>query len=353
MIQNSILTSHADFQKYNFFRSPEWRFERILSLIDREDGVPGRCSRRDDEYVRVGRSFIHRHREGDDAMREKLKWENAGLYFAYDYHQRLAADPDVAMYIQARLLAKQTPEQIGNILGIMPAAVEWYAVLFFDVVPYLDQRDWITKAVLIPAIVRSPLKDEDDDNNVPMHRDIGIAKPFLDGSLKLMAYFGGPHIVDMLLTSMQPGRPVTNPDDASGWFDKIHCLGIRQRSAQVTRLFPINKYNVMELFATHARLMELDRSEDSISASNSNHERHIQTMIDGIPWAAGGDGETLYKNTVVGRFDNMSSELRDDELLQLASGRVVVDIDTNFPKALPAPRKNVKATLTSNDTELP
>src|SRR5688572_28968284 len=122
MIEVKDLKTYADYQRYNFFRTPEWRWERVLALADRPGNVPGRCTKRDDPIVREAKQFYCKRVHGDPQTLDKLLVENPGLFYAYDYHERLQDDPDAAMYIQARLLARQTPEQIGDILGILPAA---------------------------------------------------------------------------------------------------------------------------------------------------------------------------------------------------------------------------------------
>jgi len=345
------IKTYADFQKYNFFRPPSWRWDRVLSLIDNKSDIPGRCTKRDDAIVKTTRNFVLRWRNGSREMREKLLWENPGLFYAYDFQQRLMDDPEAAMYIEARLLARQTPEQISDIMGVMPEAVQWYADLFFDVIPYLERRDWITKQILVPAILRSPVKAP-EETNFPNFKDSTVAKPFLDGSLKVFAYFGGTHLVDLLIYGMQAGKPVTSPDEIKNWLDNNINMSIRRRAAQAAMLFEVNKYNVMELFATHTKIMEIERSDDSESKTKSTQERHITAMLDDLPWAVGDDGATLYEGTMVGRFDKMSSELRDDELLLLGSGRAAPSIKDNFPKELPPPRKNKKAILTAEEAKL-
>lgn len=348
----TVIKTYSDFQKYNFFRSPQWRWERVLSLIDRDADTPGRCNRRDDQIVKTARNFVLRWRNSDNDVRERLTFENPGLTYAYNYHQRQMDDPDCAMYIQARTLARQTPEDISKTTGMLPEAIQWYIDLFFDVTPYIDQRDWITKQVLLPAIIKTPQHDPDADNALPMFRDSTVSKPFMDGSIKLFAYFGGPYIVDLLLAGMQPGKPVTSPEDIAPWLDNNITTTLRRRTAQASTLFEINKYNVLELVAVHNRIMEIARSDDSQEMTKSTQEKHIEAMLQELPWAVGDDAEKIYANTVVGRFDQMSAELRDDELLLVASGRPAPTIEKGFLKELPPPRPK-KAHLTSGDVTLP
>lgn len=352
----TTLKTYADYQKFNFFRTPAWRWDRIVELVDRDDGVMGRCTKRDDEFVRAGRSFYGRWRNGDAEMRQKLLWENPGLFYAYDFHQKLTEDPDAVMYIQARLLARQTYDEIAEIMGVLPSAVEWFARLYFDVTDNLERRDWITKQILIPAMMRSTLAPVQTDPGHPsIYKDSTVAKPFMDGSLKMFAYFGGKHLVDVLISGMQAGRPMASQDDLAGWLDTNITNTLRRRTAQAAHLFEINKYNVMELFAVHTRIVEISQSDESKEQTKSIQERHIKAMMDEVPWAVGGEGSKMYKTHMglLGHLDDMAGELRTDEVLRIASGQTLPDVGSDFPRQLPAPRRDKKAVLTQETTELP
>jgi hypothetical protein len=255
------------------------------------------------------------------------------------------------MYIQARLLARQTPEQIAGIMGMIPDAINWYSNLFFDVIPYLDQRDWITKQVLMPGIKRPTLTAPAKLATPGMTQvDNCLAKPFLDGSLKLLAYFGGPLVVDALLSGFECGNMPASREAVQGWTDSAIAKTLKRRLLQVSNLFEINKYNVMELFEVCAKLRALEQADYASGRSRTEYEQHVQATINAIPWTFGAAGEEASANTIVGRFDRMAGELRDDELLLLASGRTVPGLDDNFPKELPPPR-NAKQSVIMQDLD--
>jgi hypothetical protein len=330
------LHTFRDFEKYNFFRKVDWRWERVLNLVHRQ-GPPARCTRRDDKAVRAARSFVVRWANGDATVRDRLFIENPGLYYAYDFHRRLESQPTAAFFIQARLLARQTPEQIGEIMGVLPDTVQWYADLYFDVVPYLDQRDWITNQVLVPAMIRSTGSDDPADVSASAYQPLEVVLPFMDGSLKMFAYFGGPFLVDYLLSCFQAGRPLGSHDDYEEWMDRSMARTIRRRANQAAMLFQVNKYNVMQLFELHAKIMEIERSEDSANHGRTGIERHVSAMLDEIPWAAGTDAAKLYQGTPLGQYDDGHAELRDAETIDVAAGRAI-DIKDKFPERLPEPR---------------
>lgn len=349
--------TYADLKKFDFFRRPDWRWERVLKLADRPER-PGRCSRRDDDFVRQARNFVLRWNkpEATEDDHDRMLFENPGLYYAVDYHRRLADEPDASMYVQARLLARQSREDIGKAMGIMPEAIAWYEALFFDVTDRIDQRDWITKHVIIPAMLRhnvNPIPEDDDGPAVGTtpFKDSTVARPFLDGSLKLFAYFGGVHVVDMMIAGIEVGKPLLSKDDMATWLDGTWTTTIRRRSSQAAPQFEINKYNVLELFNVHAQIIAVEKAADTADQNRTTVERHIKALVDEIPWAVGAEGSKKYAGTLVGRFDDMAGELRDDELLQLASGQTVETL-SRYPAALPPPRKVRKASIMEQDAEL-
>ncbi len=359
VIPATPIKTFADYQKYNFFRPPDWRWDRVMKLVDRKDKA-GRCTRRDDDYVRAARNFLLRWRKEDitEQERDRLLFEMPGMYFAYDFHRRLNDDHEASMYLQARLLAGQTPEQIGEAMGVMPEAVTWYAAIFFDVADKLKNRDWVTKQIIAPALARgnAPPKmvaDDDEEEDLPPtpFKDSTVAKPFLDGSLKLFAYFGGPHLVDLMIGGMESGKPLTSPDDLKNWMDGTWSTILRRRSMQAAMSFEVNKYNVLELFAVHTRIIEIERSEESNEQARTTTERHIKAMVDEIPWAVGDDGVKLYGGTTVGRFDSMAGELRDDELLRIASGQTAPTL-SDYPDKLPPPRRDKKSVVMAQTDEI-
>ena len=55
--------------------------------------------------------------------------------------------------------------------------------------------------------------------------------------------------------------------------------------------------------------------------------RHINAMLGEIPWTCGTVGKEIYEGTDIGECDKYAAELRDDELMLLASGEKVPDFD--------------------------
>lgn len=327
---------YEDYQRFNVFRRPDWRLERVLKIIDRLP-TPGRCSGRDDTYIRQARNFFLRWRAKSPDEREELFWENPGLFYAYQIHEKAEEEPEPAMFIQARLLARQSHKAIADCVSTRPETIDWYEKLFFNIADRLENRDWVTKHVLLPAIMKNhgaaPTKS---DGEVLVFKDSAVARPFLDASLKLFAYFGGQHIVDIMITGFQSGKPLVSPDEMSAWFDHHWSMTIRRRSHQAAIQFEVNKYNVMELFAVHTQIMAIEKSADNQEQQRTTTERHIKAMLDDLPFVVGDDGEKVTQGTALAIYDAEAAELRDEELLRVQHGEKV---NSDRLEALPPPRK--------------
>jgi hypothetical protein len=320
------MRADSTYQKYNPFRRPDWRWERVLHMIDRHPS-PGRCTRCDDRFVRKAREFAKAYRDKDDYGREQLFYKEPGLFIAYQIYARQADEADTALYLQGRLLAGMRPDEIGHDMGTLPQAVEWYEALFFNVVDKLKHRDWVSSQILVPAMTRNfglfdPTREDDDQQPSPWRQAV-FARPFKDASLKMFAYYGGPVLCEYMIAGFQQGRICTSPDNVDAWLDGHWATTLRARSAQAARTFEINKYNVMELFATHAQIVQMENSAETASGRQSAIEKHVGALINELNtvWQVGVDDEEDGAPALL-KFDRGAAELRDDELLLVAAGDV-------------------------------
>jgi hypothetical protein len=334
-----VQRSYAEFQRYNFFCPPDWRWDRVLRLCARCPR-PGRCTRRDDDYIRKARAFYLRWAEQEtEQSREQLGMEEPALYRAFELYERTPEEPEGALFLQARLLARQPYAQIADALATAPATVEWYEALFFNVADRLQNTDWITMHVLLPAVMRNRPVPVDADEGRPMpFCDSVVARPFLDGSLKFFAYFGGPQVVDVMIAGFQAGKPLRSREDMAAWFDDHWALTIKRRSAQAALQVEVTQSNVMGLFATHAKMMKLVRSQGAADQQCTTTERHIQAMLDELAGVVGPEGIAAYANAGSGRFDKLAAKLTEEEFLKLVSGATLAGPQDQGRDPLPPPR---------------
>lgn len=339
------MLGHADFERFNLFRKPEWRFDRVKSLLENHP-APKRCSARDDNHVKVARNFLLRWKnKEDDSSRRQLFYENPGLYYAIDLYERSTEDATYPFIIQARLLAGMTSEEIAEVMPTTFETIDWYERLFFNVSDRLDKRDWITKMILVPSIMRSLFVNNRNTGHADSHnehlvdRSISICDPFYDGTLKLFAYFGGRHVLEPFLASCEIDKKLKSPDKLNEWLDEYWTGTIRRRSAQAATKFDLNRYNVAEIFGLHSQLLALDRSATSLRKNDSDLTSAVSSMIGGIDWLIGDKGKKALAQTKLGRYDEEAAELRADEVLKITAGFDDEDIQREIQStALPPPR---------------
>jgi hypothetical protein len=219
-------------------------------------------------------------------------------------------------------LAGQSFVTIAKETSTLPETIRWCEALYYNVVEYLDQRDWIMSAVLLPPIANQldgflPTQESvEAATAVARHRRLNnvipVALPFRDASVRYLAYFGGPVLVDIMLHGIQSGRPLRSQDDLARWLDATCSLTLKRRSLQAMSQVEINKFNALELITAHARIVEIEASDDAQESRRTGFERHVQAMIDDIPWRSGpplksGDADK-------DRYAEAPGELRDDEL---------------------------------------
>jgi hypothetical protein len=317
-----MANTYTDVRLYDPFLRPDWRFERVLRLISRVP-TPGRTTKRDDQHIKAARSFMLRWNRGEE-WREALLDDDPGLYYAYSIYDNLHTDPEVKFMLEARLLSNQDVGEIADRLKTMPETVSWYERLFFNVSPFLQHHDWIVKHVLLPSSDRFvEHEDDDDDNNAPAPRGTPlVVRPHLDMTLKFFAYFGGPILCDFMISGFRRGNVIHSGDEISNWLDDQWRVALQRRSAQAAGVFEVNRYNVMELFATHSRIIELQKNVESGDERRSTFARHVSTMLSQLPWTVGRKGAEEYAGSAVGELDEGAAEIDDEELILIGSGEV-------------------------------
>lgn len=305
------------------FMTPDWRYQRVLKMISREP-VPGRPTRLDDNYITDLRAFLLRWRRGD-AEQNKLLVEETALHHAWRIFDNLMTDQRFKFATEARLLSGQTPTEIAFAVKTLPEVMVYFEKLFFNVAPFLEHHDWVVKHALLPPVLQTAESNEDEFVSFSTP---AIVKPYEDMSIKYFAYFGGPIICEYMLNKFQSGKRCPTADEMGAWFDATHTIAIQSKSAQATGVFEVNKYNVMELFATHARIMEIQKSNGGDSEKQNEIEKHIKAMLSQIPWTSGKDGRTRFEGSIIGEVDKGASEMNAEELMLAGAGLNVASLPT-------------------------
>jgi len=100
-----------------------------------------------------------------------------------------------------------------------------------------------------------------------------------------------------------------------------------RRSSQAAMVFDVNKYNVVDLFMVHTRIMELQKTAESQEERQSIIEKHIYGMLTEIPWTVGKDAQQVFEGTAVGAADEEAAELNSEELMLISAGQRLPVLD--------------------------
>tara|TARA_R110000824_G_scaffold200954_1_gene385037 strand:- start:3148 stop:3981 length:834 start_codon:yes stop_codon:yes gene_type:complete len=250
-------------------------------------------------------------------------YDNPGLFFAYLLHDRTHLEPELRLMVEARLLAGEDHGKIAHEAKTIPETVDWYEKLFFNVSPFLVHHDWVVKHVLLPSSDRfiEDSADDDSDEEFAPRPSSEVVRPHLDMTLKFFAFFGGPLLCDVMISGFRRDKKITSYEEIPDYFNEQFASQIMRRSAQASGQFEINKYNVMELFATHSRLIEIQSSIEDQDNRHNEFEKHIDAMLSELPWTAGLDGTKTFEHSPIGRFDEGAAELNEEELMLFGSGK--------------------------------
>ena len=337
---------------FYLFRRPDWRHQRVREVVDRIDGRVGRCTHRDDEHVRGMVRFHRAWRAADDEQQHRLAYECPARYLARTFDERkLEENSWLTHIIEARILAGQSDKAIAAAVDTLPAAIRWYANIYHDVRPKLGVHDWILEHALMPAIMGEQ-DDDDDETGHGRRRQPAIARPFFDGSLKLFGYFGGPEVLELMLTGFPRFKPASSREDVGRWLAQQFSANLKRRAATAMVNFDVNRFNVTELFAMHSRVMEIESSNASAGEKQGEIENIIH-MFMGKTQSYVGDAGARAVPPAVGRIDESATELRDRDLYRAAAGRMSEDeLQELESRKLPAPRRRDRDARPDAEQEL-
>lgn len=297
---------HPDYQKYSPFRAPQWRYDRVLELIEARP-VRSPSPRSDDRFVRTYHKFLMRYMALPDADKVTLYPKNPGLFYAHLLHHH--PDREWRVMVQARILTSADDNTAANYLSTLPDTIHWYEALYFNVRDRLNNLDWIIKSVLGSPAERVAARD---DTMTMEHRHI---------LYKLFAYFGGPHILDAVLAGVQPNNLPKDRTQVSRWFDQTMKTLLKRKAIMAAQMFEVNKWNVMELMNAHISIMSLEKD------AGGGPQSEIEKAVEGLLGQIGGNWRIARKRldeqpALEQQYAISAVEPRADEFASLAHGTV-------------------------------
>jgi hypothetical protein len=298
--------NNNDFRLMDPFLTPEWRNIRVCEVLAL--GPNAKCTTFDDKWVVEFTKFARRLNANRLGL-QGLRAAYPELFYAYKLYESHTTNPDLAMIIEARLLSGASAAEIAHGMKTREKVIEWYTKLFFDVSDFLDHKDWVMRQVLLPSarrVLEGPKNLEDveesvygdkldlQDNGYPgglfegharvsnRKKSLPIVTPFLDWTLKLFSYFGGPMVCDTMISGFKGRSPVTDTSQLVTYFQDQFVSQLTRRATQAATQFEINKYNVMELFQiTNSLVLASKRvaeSEDHMSAVEQGLAATLEQM---------------------------------------------------------------------------
>lgn len=320
------------FQVYNPFRSPSWRFDRVLSLVDHQP-KPLRASRKyDDEYVRKYRQFLLKWRENVEKDQQddwiKLFRKDPAMYYAHLIS--IDSDPEWKSILQAKILAGLDDAELAGDIGTLPETVELYEKLFFNVRDRLRDHTYIVKTVL----------------GVTSRRDGGFNDTFNDSRrdlcYKLFAYFGGPIVLDIVVSGFSNAPIPNSRQKAEQWLDQAMKTAVRRRSSMAAQVFEVNKFNVLQLMELQCRIIEaeqVDARSGSGESSNDQLGETVEELLEGLDWTFGKRVQESMNDSQK-KFASTSVEPRAEEVLELSANRIPGSLQQTEQLKLPQTRQN-------------
>jgi hypothetical protein len=132
-----------------------------------------------------------------------------------------------------------------------------------------------------------------------------FAEPSNDATLKFFAYFGGPFVLDFIVSRFRRGRMAQSPDEVASYFGERFKDQIYHQSAAAVTTFETNCDNVTALFGVHCRIMEIAKSNDSQESQQSAIHRAVGGMLKEIVFSTGDAGAKRVEGTPIEPFDNL------------------------------------------------
>ncbi|MBY0232329.1 MAG: hypothetical protein K2W96_23880 [Gemmataceae bacterium] len=140
--------------RHDPFHPPDWRSRRCEDLIARRKRP---SLRHDDRWTRRWWEYFRAIACADTSRQRRVRVRHPDLAAAQAIRD---GDDFVRWHMEARLLSREPVEAVARRFGLTAGAVEAYCALWFDVVPSLAARYWITFSVIGLDPARTP--DEKD-----------------------------------------------------------------------------------------------------------------------------------------------------------------------------------------------
>lgn len=334
----------ARFEQFNPFRRPDWRRKRVEILVDADPGPKMSSRKYDDKYVKKYRSFCLKLRKIEDRQVDpetaiaRLFHDEPGLYYAHNYYHH--PDQEWRDIVEARILAREPDDYIAGEVHTMPETIFWYEKIFFNVRDRIESRSYIVKTILGGFHQRTT--------------NVESTLPYNQTAMcyKLFAYFGGPLVLDIILSGFDDTPMPFKGPKAREFIDNSMQVTSSRKSAMSSYCLPVNKFNVMQLMELHQRFITFEsEARNASGGAGSEYEANIEKFFEQIPLAIG-EAATEGRTPQTLEFEKTAAEPRAHEQLALAHGEVpdTLRLKLNYERPEPKGSEGVLQDASSNPT---
>lgn len=295
------------YQKDHPLRPINWRWERARLLKELGKRTPGRG--KDDHWVLAALRLQHSLDTAKDEIDRYAAFERAGplglAYDVWDGEELKKNDDRPQVYngsrveLEARLLATQSPLEIGHTLAMPKEAIEVYEAVFFNVIDRLDNVSYINNHAF-GGKMHARLTEKD-----------------FSVILKAFAYYSrSPALVDALVTTFADARATKVGDDIHQFLASDARWTMTRKGSLAARMIGLNDISNAQIMELLVRMAEADSAAGGGPASGNPIMDGIKTMMERMPIS-------LIKPPDKKIIEHKSAELRADEELRVAAGEVV------------------------------
>lgn len=289
-------------------RTPDWRWHRAeavrnnegVSATRRRDGVEGFIWI--NRAVKFGQRFDRCNNDQDKAA---LAISFPDIFWA---HWVWTNASPLKHSLEARLLARQNNDEIGQRCNLSPASVAAYEAIFFNVRDKLQHTSYILNCAIGSAI----------------HR--GITEREYDLLWKLYGYFIGPYMLDALESKFSKPVWCSTVDEvhAAVMDDAISTLKLKSLVAAKT--VGVNQHTQLSLLEQFTKFVEVERNSDSRDGDQQINE-NISAMFVAMPLTVGERDPrgVAVTNPAVQSFERSAVELTYEEIVRLSTSRPIMN----------------------------
>jgi hypothetical protein len=233
-----MIDNEPDLPNFDILRPVDWRWQLALQLADRESShCRDSVDEATDRAVRYLLAVRHQNLDDKQSKPPVLEPELVAVQGAHALH---TAGGPRAWIVEARLLARQSVNEVGLHVSLPPAVVEMYEALFFAVMDRLE-----AKVVMAVMAVGASAGAEGCD---------------LRSVLRWLGYNGGPIILDGAIPVLVPSALAWSPTLAPVPEDSVAAIKVRQLAGMM--MWPIrSSKELMKLARLHMLLMEATQLE--------------------------------------------------------------------------------------------